>query len=273
MNISPRTRSLLNRLPKDHPLALSMRTAMIAALAAAEQFAGHKIGLKADGRMTERGQQQALQDALTTTHGKAWARAKAPVTKARAEIKARRDALTIKPVDPANFAAAVERQEIRTWVRQLDLGVRESVVLATKDRRILEAVVSAPPELSGFAGDAALAGKIEERYFELTCPGELAAIEAMDDVVAVAEAAVGIAYNDLRIAFAPDMHPRDFDGIMKPAVEMIRPWLIDGDKQVCETGSDGRPVYRKATDEDRAFGVRYENFEAYKAAQGLADAA
>jgi hypothetical protein len=269
MNISRRTQTLIDRLPKDHPLAPSMRDAMIAALAASEQFSGHKVALASDGRMTQRGQQEALKEALTNTHGKAWARAKAPVTKSRAEIKARRAALVIKSVDPANFAAAVERQEIRSWVRQLDQGVRGSVVLATRDKRILEAVVSAPPELSGFAGDAALAGQIEDRYFEVVYPGEVAAIEAMDAVVAEAEAAVGIAYNDLRITFAPGMHTHDFDELMKP-IETIRPWLIDGRRQVCETGIDGKPVYRKATEADLADGVEYENFDAYRAAQGLA---
>jgi hypothetical protein len=267
MNISPRTQTLIDRLPEDHPLAPSMRDAMIAALAASEQFSGHKVALAADRRMTPLGQSQALKDALTQNHGKQWARAKAPVAKARAEVKARRAALVIKAVDPTNFAAAVERQEIRSWVRQLDQGVRGSVVLATKDKRILEAVVSAPPELSGFAGDAALAGQIEDRYFEVVYPGEVAAIEAMDAVVAEAEAVVGIAYNDLRSTI--DLHPHDFAEVMKP-IETIRPWLIDNRRQVCETGADGKPTYRKATEADLADGVEYKSYDEYRAAQGLA---
>jgi hypothetical protein len=63
MNISPRTKTLLDRLP-DHPLTPSMRTAMIAAAAASEGFAGHKIALGSDRRMTPLGQRQALHDAL-----------------------------------------------------------------------------------------------------------------------------------------------------------------------------------------------------------------
>jgi hypothetical protein len=255
------------RVP-DHPLAPSMRDAMIEALAASEQFAGHKIALASDGRMTQRGQREALKDALTTTHGKAWARAKAPVAKARAEIKARRSALTVKPIDPANVAAALERQEIRAWVRQLDLGVRQSVVLGTKDRRILEALLSAPPELSGIV-DAGLAGKVEDRYIELTYPGELASIEAMDAVVAEAETAISIARNDMRTTI--DLHPHDFDALLKP-LETIRPWLLDNDRQVCEI-VDGKPTYRASTESDRAFGVRYKDVNEYRAAQGLADAA
>jgi hypothetical protein len=253
-------------------LSPSMRSAMIAAAAASEGFAGHKIALASDGRMTPRGQQDALREALTQNHGKVWARAKASVTKARKEIDAERAALVIKAVDKTDIAAALERQEIRAWVRQLSDGVRQSIVLSSNDPRILRAIVTAPPELSGLALSKQVADQVEARYVELTYPNEIAENAAADAVVGEAEAAMGIAYNDLRIAFAPDMHPRDFDELMKP-IETIRPWLIDDDKQVCETGSDGRPIYRKATDEDRAFGVRYENFEAYKRAQGLADAA
>jgi hypothetical protein len=272
MNISARTQSLLDRLPKDHPLAPSMRSAMIAAAAASEGFVGRRIALQSDGRMTPRGQQDALRESLTQNHGKQWARANASVLKARKEITARRDALVIKSVDKTDLAGALERQEIRAWVRQLDLGVRQSVVLATNDKRILEAVVSAPPELSGFDGSAALAGKVEARYFELVFPDELAAIDAMDAVVSEAEASMHIARNELRSTLDNNMHQRDFDTLMAP-IETVRPWLLDDDKQVCETGVDGKPTYRPATENDRAFGVRYKNFEEYKAAQGLADAA
>jgi hypothetical protein len=269
MNISYRTQTLLDRLPKDHPLSPSMRTAMIAAAAASEGFVGHKIALASDGRMTPRGQQDALRESLTQNHGKQWARAKAPVAKARAEIKTRRDKLVVKSVDKTDLAAAIERQEIRAWVRSLDLGVRQSVVLATKDRRILEALLSAPPELSGITSPSA-AAEIENRYIELTYPKELAELEALDSVVAEAEAAVGIAYNELRNTV--DMHQHDFGELMRP-IETIRPWLIDGRRQVCETAADGKPTYRKATEADLADGVEYKNYDEYKAAQGLADAA
>jgi hypothetical protein len=302
MTISPRTQSLIDRLPKDHPLTPAMKAAMIAALTAGEQYAGYKIAIASDKRMTELGRHQALQDALTGNHGKAWARAKAPVVKARKEIKSRRSALVIKSVDPANLAAALERQEIRQWFRSLDLGVRQSVAVGTKDVRILEALVTAPPELSGILGPKA-AAEIENRYIELTYPDELASIEAADAVVKEAEEAVGIAYHELRIVLGAvvaevaegersrnllsgrvmshellsvaDDHESSkhrFDELMRP-IEIIRPWLIDGRRQVCETGADGKPTYRKATEADLADGVEYENFEAYKRAQGLANAA
>jgi hypothetical protein len=262
MPISPRTQSLVNRLP-DHPLSASMKDAMIAALAASEQFSGHKIGLASDRRMTELGKSQALKDELTNRFGKQLARAKAVVTKARAEIDAERAALVIKPVDKTDIAAALERQEIRAWIRQLDLGVRQSVVLATKDVRILEAVTSAPPELSGFAGDAAFASKVEDRYIELTYPDKLADIEAKSGVVAEAEASMHISRNDMRATV--DMHQRDFDALMKP-VEVIRPVLTSDRKQLIEIDAAGRASYRPASQSDIDNGIVFGSDE-HKAAQ------
>jgi uncharacterized coiled-coil protein SlyX len=265
MNISPRTKTLLDRLP-NHPLAPAMRTAMIDALAAGEAFADYKNTLAKDGRMTELGKQQALREVLTTTFGKQLAKAKAPIAKARAEIQSRHAALTVKAVDPSNLAAALERQEIRQWVRSLDIGVRQSVVLATKDVRILDALLSAPPELSGIANPKA-ASEIEDRYIELTYPSELAAIETLDSVVAEAETAVAIARNEMRSLV--DMHAHDFDELMRP-VETHRPWLTSDRKQVVEIDAAGKASYRPANETDLANGVQYKDLADFQAAQGLA---
>jgi hypothetical protein len=258
MSVSPRTQLLIDRVSKDHPLSPSMKAAMIAALAASEGFAGHKIALASDRRMTPLGQRQALRDALTGNHGKAWARAKAPVTKARKEITARRDALVVKAVDPANLAAALERQEIRAWVRQLDPGVRQSVVLGTKDRRILEAMLTAPPELSGIAG-AGAALEIENRYIELTYPDELTAIEAMDAVVSEAEAGLAVARNDMQ-AVVDHLHPHEF-GKLVQSLEVAGPWLTVDRKQVIEIGADGFAKYRPASADDVNNGRVYNEAE------------
>jgi hypothetical protein len=262
-NLGKRNQDLLDRLPKDHALSASMRDAMIAALATAEQFSGHKIALASDRRMTELGQRQALKDALMANHGREWARAKAPVAKARREIKAARAALVVKPMDPADLVGAVLRQEIRGWIRSLDVGVRQSVVLGSKDRRVLEAALSAPPELSGITNPKA-AAEIEERYIEIVYPRELAAIAADDAVVAEAEEAVGTAYNDLRSTV--DMHPHDFSELMR-SIEPEWPELTSDRSQVITIAADGTASYRPASAEEREHGVVYDP---HKTAQGLA---
>lgn len=68
------------------------------------------------------------------------------------------------------------------------------------------------------------------------------------------------------------MHPHDFETLMR-SIETHRPWLTSDSTQVVEVGADGKASYRKANEEDIANGVRYENFAAWQAAQGLAEAA
>jgi hypothetical protein len=144
-------------------------------------------------------------------------------------------------------------------------------VLASKDVRILAALVTAPPELSGIA-DPHAASEIENAYIELEYPSQVAAIAAADAVVAEAETALAISRNELRSTLDNNMHQYDFDALMRP-VETIRPWLTKDRKQVVEVDGTGKASYRLANETDLAHGVEYDNFEAYKRAQGLADAA
>jgi hypothetical protein len=214
MTISPRTKTLLDPMPKDHPLTPPMQAAMIAGEAANEGFAGHKIALASDRRVTELGQRQKLQEELVGNHGKQWAKASAAVQKARQQITARDAALVIKDPD-RSYAGVHGRWEARQWLLSLEPSVRHAVAETTDDIRILEAMVTAPPQLSG-VNLPALAAKIERRYKEVMYSAELAAIAADDAVVAAAEAGMGIAYNEMRSTI--DMRPHDFDELMKPIV-------------------------------------------------------
>jgi hypothetical protein len=289
MNISPLTQKTFldpfDRLP-DHPLKPKMRDAIIAARAASEQFSGRKIALTSDRRRTELGQRQALQEALTQNHGKAWARAKAPVTKARAGITAQSDALVVKPANPAN---AMGDWEIRTWFNAKDIGAKLATALSTTDPEILHALLL-KPELCGLKGlppviidrrPVPVIDHIKERYKEMVYPTELAAIAADDAVVAEAEAACGMAYNEMRSTLDAVVvevettdgvtrhellsvadNPRAFDDLMKP-VEIIQPWLTSDKKQVIEIVDD-KASYRVASADEIENG-RLFSPEAYAA--------
>jgi hypothetical protein len=259
MNISKLTQTLLDpfdRLP-DHPLKPTMRAAVIAVRAASEGFAGHKIALASDRRMTALGQRQALQDAFTGNHGKTWSRAKAPVTKARKEITARDAALVIKDPDQS-YAGVHGRWEARQWLLSLELGVRHAVAETTDDIRILEAMVTAPPQLSG-VNLPALAAKIERRYKEVMYPAELADIAADDAVVAVAEAAVGTSYNDMR-SIMDHLHSHEFETLMK-SIDVAGPWLTVDRRQVIEIGADGFAKYHPASADEVETGRIYNEAE------------
>jgi hypothetical protein len=60
-----------------------------------------------------------------------------------ADTKARRAAFTIPAPDPANLAAAMERQEIRAHIRTLKPAERLPFALQSKDQRIVAAAAAA----------------------------------------------------------------------------------------------------------------------------------
>jgi hypothetical protein len=259
MNISPRTKSLLGLVPKNHALSDAMRGVIIAASAANEEFADLKNTLARDDGKTDRGKVDALK-AESTRFGKALVRTEQPMLKARAEAKAKRDGLVIKAVDPSNLAAALERGEIRAWLRSLDVSTRQLVALGSTDPRILTAMVTAPPELSGIAGPKA-AAEIEQRYIELTYPNELAEIEALEAVIAPAEQARHIARNEMAGTYGA--HPLEFDKLLQ-SLEPDRPWLTSDRRQVVEIGADGKAKYHPAT-ADQIENGRVFSPEAYAA--------
>jgi hypothetical protein len=280
MAFSLRTQQILDGLERvpDHPLKLVVKRSIIDAMTAADQFAAKKNELAKTGTLTERGQHQALRDSLVHQYGKDLARARDPITKARKDIKARRDALVIKAVDPANIAAALERQEIRAWLRTLDLNARQSVALTTKDRRVIEAMVTAPPELSGFDGNLArLAEQVEERYMELTYGDEIAAIKSMEAVVDEGDAAIGAAR--VLIQGVTDLDDRDFNLLMRPIEQKIgAPWLLKSngsggvERVMVVEVTNGVASYRDASANDLSTGVYYKDAAEYQTAQGLAAA-
>jgi hypothetical protein len=259
---SARTQTIVDLVPKNHPLSASMETAIVDALGTSEQFGGHKIALASDRRMTELGQRQALQEALTGNHGKALARANAPVEKARKAIDARHAALVVKP-GPSNSAGAIGHAEIRTWLRSLDFGELQGIALATEDPDILHAMLL-KPEMSGLVGlPVPVIAQIRDRYVASTYPGELAAIAADDAVVVPAEQAMHIARNEMRSTI--DLHEIEFDALLK-SIEPDRPVLTSDRKQIITIDAAGRASYRPASQSEIDNGVVYGSDE-HKAAQ------
>lgn len=266
--LSPRILSIVARVPS-HPLAATMKTHIIDALSAGEQFAARKAELAKSGTLTAIGQREALRDDLEKRFGRSVARTSNEIAKARGDIRSRRANLKIKAVDPTNVAAALERQEIRSWFRSLDLMGRQTVALTTNDKRILDAVCTAPPELSGFAElPPHIAEQVEARYLELHSGTEITEIEAMESVVSEAEAAVTIARNDLQnVAEIPE---REFNALMTPLERGVgRPWLktVHGRTVVVKPGES---AYPDATAADLAEGVFYATVDEWQAAQGIA---
>lgn len=270
--ISARTQSLLDRVPV-HAIAATVKTSIVDALGAAESFAAKKAELETSGTLTARGQRQALRDALVHQYGKDLARAREPIAKVRKDIAARRDAMKVKAVDKTDIAGALERQEIRAYLRTLDANARQTLAMTTTNVQLLEALVTAPPELSGFDGNLAhIADQIEQRYFELAYADEISAITSMEAVIAEGDAAVSIARGMFQGTMG--MEEREFENFMVPIERRANaPWLLkqDGSSSVLVVEMEnGLANYRPATDSDLSNGVFYENLAAYQDARQAA---
>jgi hypothetical protein len=258
-----RTRQFQERLPDGHPL----RQTIADCLSIAERFAAKRAELAQSGRLTSAGQAAALREMLPG-FARELGKAKEPLTKLQSEIKARRSAMKPKEPDPANLAAAIERAEIRTWLRSLDLNARQTVLLTAIDHRLLEAALSAPPELSGLGQvSKSFASEVEQRFVELTCADELKAVDDLEYLVAEANSAAIVARVEMQRA--ADLDDRTFEGIVGPAEGGAGlPWLVGSDDhvRVVEIGPDRLANYRPATDWERSVGKFYKNAAEYDAA-------
>jgi hypothetical protein len=278
MGISERTKHILDgidsRIP-DHPLKATVKASIVAAHATVDALAAKKAELQRSETLTSRGRQQALQDSLGK-YGRDLARAAAPIAKMRKDVEARRGALVFKIADPTNEVAAGDRREIRAWLRSLDINARQAMLATTSDRRILEAAIAAPPELSGLSGNlASLAESVETRCLEMIHGPEIAAIKSDEAVIEEGEAGLGVA----RVLFqgTTELNDRDFAAVMAPVERGAgRPWLLKGTKidgteyvQVIEVAADGKSAtYRPASESDLANGVFYKSNEEFFAANG-----
>lgn len=256
--------NLLARLP-DHPRSAAIRSSLESALAISGRLTTRRAEMVASNQYTQSGVAAAILD-LIPAQLRALQVATSPIAKLKREVAAKREALRPDDPDKSDLAGAIERGEIRNHFRSLKPGERHALLLTTTDLRLIEAAVTAPPELSGFtANDRDVVEKIEARYTALKHPTEIVELEALDKLVAEAEAIIAVARSEIRTASS--MEQRQFE--REAAKIEAAVWLVGdpGREQVCEPGPDGTATYRRATPDEITTGVRYENADAYRAAR------
>jgi hypothetical protein len=122
----------------------------------------------------------------------------------RANLEQRRLKLGTPKIDPSDLAAAVLRQEYRTFLRGLDRGERARLLIEGNDPVMIAAVLEGQPALSGL--DASLRALVVETHVQRTEPEALAAIAETEEALAQVDAAITIAERDIAssIAGRPD---------------------------------------------------------------------
>lgn len=247
-----------------------MRAAAAKSLAAAEKLAAKKTELARSGTLTEAGVRAALKDALPTIVREHQAAA-APIAKLAAQAKAKRDGLGVRSADPTTPAAVIEqanRAEIRAWLRTLPPAEMAQLAMSTEDARILESMLSAPPELVNLRGNQRdLAEKIEQRYLEMTFPAELAEAERLEQAAAEAADVAKVALNEIKAVADVDAHT-----FAQIEARIGAPWLIKNTNsvQVVDFGDDGKVNYRDASPAEIESGVYYKNETEWRAARAAA---
>ena len=141
-------RQLLDRINPEHPQAETLRSAALKCIEAAERFADAKSNLNKGDRFTPAGVSAALRE-MIPGHAMQLKAARAPIDKLDREAKERRSAMKVPTPDKGDLAAAIERIEIRSFLREMPPSERSGLLASTRDERIFHAALSAPPELSG----------------------------------------------------------------------------------------------------------------------------
>ena len=244
----------LSRIP-NHPKADVAKAAVAEFAKVANEFVASKTSLKSGNRLTPEGVNAALRDAIPG-YAARLAAARKPIDAMAKEAKARRVAMKPKAPEASNLSAAIERQEIRQWLRDMNPGDRMQALTATTDRRVLQAALTAPMQLSGIT-DKDSADRIEAHWLDLAHADEMAQVQELEQLANEATAAALVARGELRMT--AEMDEVTFTSIAGPAEsKALLPWLVDngGKAMVVEVDAvSGLANYRPATEWEAKAGV------------------
>lgn len=126
------------------------------------------------------------------------------VAEERNSLARRRERFELPKHSDDDVIGALERQEIRTWLRSIEnIGTR--IKLAATDPEIATAVVHSPAELSGLNDD----GRDRARQFlvDHLFGEEIAAVQTEAEVLDNVDQAISIATGELRNAYEPERVP------------------------------------------------------------------
>jgi hypothetical protein len=256
-----RNQSILDRFNKyAHPKTAALVRSAEHCLTIAEQFANQRARLDADNHLTAAGRSAKLTDSLTKQFARDMRDARAPIEAAAKDVERLRGNIKPTAVDRTDVVAAMERAEIRAFIRGLPSGDKIAALLKQADPKILDAVLDAPAALSGVPEEHYARAKTA-REEQLHGP-QLREIDALKAVVDEANAAATIARADL--AAVVEMDQASFDKLVMPIEKKAAaPWLLkQGDRVVVVV--PGATTYQDADTDQLREGKFYADMQAYQ---------
>jgi hypothetical protein len=255
----------------------SLEAAYLSGIEAVDRIEARKAANATSGKFTEAGavddaRQFALENLVGPLH-----RARTTVAKAKAELAERRAKLTLQAPDKTDVAAALLRWEIRGYLLEMPAEQRVRYVSANLKPAIAEAILTAPPELSGIDETSFSLGALREKALEAQHPGEMEKVAELQRAVQLAERATEIGRDEVRQEIGIN-DPRAFNELAKPfEAKHVAPWLkkmtengvevvrvLDWD-EIRKTGS-----WRKPTAEQIDAGIIAETRDEYERIRGHA---
>jgi len=111
-------------------------------------------------------------------------------------VKSQREALAQVKVDATDVVGALQRQEMRTYLRTLDDGERMKLLTDGDDHRMAQAALEVPAAMSGLNGE--MRAQVEEAYVRAKHSAALKALDEMGEALSLLDAAARIAIMEIR---------------------------------------------------------------------------
>ncbi len=275
------------------PMA-KLERAYMTALDAVDSIDTFKETLAKSGELTPAGIAAASLKRGLTELAPTLKRSKLAIEAARNEAVKRREQIKLRPLDPSDIRAEIRQGEIRSFLRAMPEKERAEFINRQIDNiapEIAEAILMAPPELSGVAESQRTV--LLDRALEAQHGEAVREIVELERAVEVAERAVEAARDQIRVMNPqPQPHgppkelaPHEFNALAAPFESKVAaPWLRkfkDGDGEAIKRfelidnplipgKKDG--AWRHATETDIAEGIFFETAdEFYRANPELAE--
>jgi hypothetical protein len=268
MSYAVRNQNILARIDRhEHPDTAKLRAAAQRCLDVSERFSHKRAEVDQDTFLTRDGKRAHLIDALRKDYGRDLRDARGPLDVFAKNIAAVRDAIKPVMIDRTDVVAAMERQELRAFIRGLPHAEKTALLLENPDARFLDAVLDAPAALSGVPPE--IYGRAKQAREEQIHGPVLRELEAMESLLADAQNAATIARNDLMGMI--EMDERSFDRIMLPIEnKQHAPWLKrEGESVVVIV--PGESTALPATADQLRDGVYYDSAAQFFEAHGCKD--
>jgi hypothetical protein len=190
-------------------------------------------------------------------------KARMTIKRAKAEVAERKSKLKIEGPDPSDVAAAFRRMEIRTRLREMKDGEQREYFAkygGNLPSEVAAAVLELPPEYSGVMTPEH--ERVAQQALAARHGAEIAETTELEEAIAVAESAIEIARDELRLEVG-GIDKQKFDELAAPIeAKHSAPWLRRRGAEVHVVDLERR-VERQPTDEELATGIFADTHDQY----------